>query len=292
MTEELSVADAAKYLDLSKEALHKAVRENRLPALPGEGPARLSLAAVEEFHQLRRVEQIARLARSGETPVSVAAKVRARLHAAELGMPRSMAEKLAAMPSDWRALFNRAELAAAGVRDGQGCRWCKAGEFAAFLGARPVEYSEAYAELFGGPPCGVCGPGLLRPFMASLAARVRGGAVRASEPVPRPSAAERARAAEWASQRAVTAAARPVQDDDGRAMVARRRREVQARLKDARRRGDTKHALALQQQMQALIADAARVDGRAPSRPGRLACGHLLAAGCGCPRRASVRGQR
>lgn len=293
MTEEFSVADAAKYLGLTTEAVHKAVRENRLDALPGTDPVRLSLRAVEDFHQLRRTSLVASLARRGETPVSTARKVRAALHHNEMGLPRSFSAKLAAMPVDWRSLFSRAELAAACVTEG--CRWCRAGEFAAFLGARPVEYAEAYVELFGSQPCERCRPGLLRPFWEAMRARVHGGAARPSAARVAPSVAEREAARAWVSQRAVTAAASPVQDDDGRALVGRRLREERARLKAAKRAGDQRLVLQLARTVRALEADAARVDGRVPAaavRPGRLACGHLLAAGCACPRRASKRGQR
>lgn len=296
MTEEFSVAAAAAYLSISTEAVHKAVREKRLPTVPESAPTRLTLAAVEDFHRLRQAEHIARLARGGHTPVSVAAKVRAALHHAEpTGLPRSFGARVSSMPLDWRSLFSKAELAAASVKDGEGCRWCKALEFAAFLGLRPTEYAPAYEELFGGPPCGVCAPGLLRPYMEALRARLHGGTVRPSAPPAPPSEEERAAAREWASQRAGTAAARPVQDDDGRLLVARRLRETRARLKDAQRRGEQQHALRLAAQVRDLQQDAAAVEyGRtavtASARPGRLRCGHALAAGCGCPRRASTRG--
>lgn len=292
--EELNAVEAARRLGLSREAVDAAAREGRLAAVAGDGPRRFSAQAVEEFHQRRMAQLVATLARSGETPVSVACRVRKGLHASgDTGLPRAFAAKLSAMPLDWRMLFNRAELAAACVKDGEGCRWCKAVEYAEFLGLRPVEFAPARVELFGGPPCGTCGPGLLRPFMAALEARVHGGAVRRSGAAPRPSAAERSRARQWALQRPVTAAARPVGDDDGRSLVARRRREVQARLTAAKRSGDQKYAIQLRQTLQALTADARAVDGRttAAARPGRLRCGHPLSQDCGCPRPASTRGR-
>lgn len=291
--EDFAAAEAAKYLGISREAVDAAARDGRLPVVAGGGPRRFSPEAVEEFHQLRQSEKIARLALSAETPVSVARKVRARLHATELGMPRPMSVKLAAMPSDWKMLFNRAELAAACVRDGEGCRWCRAADFAAVLKVRPVHYAEAYVELFGGQPCDRCGPGLIRPYMAALWPRVHQGAVRPSERAVAPSEVERARAREWVARRPAQAAAEPVQqDDDGRAMVASALRTARARLKAAKRAGDQRHALQLAQTIRSLEADAAVVDGRALSaaaRPGRLRCGHDLSAGCGCPRHASKR---
>lgn len=292
---EFSVAEAAAYLGITREAAHRAVRENRLKALPDTDPVRLAREAVEEFYQLKQEALIASLARNHETPVSVAQRVRRGLHSSsDTGLPRPFASKLAAMPVDWRTLFNRAELAAACLRDGEGCRWCRALEFSAFLGLRPVEFAPARVELFGGQPCGVCGPGLLRPFWAAMQARVRAGAARPPEAAPPPSAAERQAAREWALQRPVTAAARPAADDDGRALVAAALRTARARLKDAKRRGDQAYALRLAQTIRGLEADAAVVDGRVTLavRPGRLRCGHLLAAGCACPRRSPARGQR
>lgn len=258
-----TAADAAKWLSVSREAVDLAAREGRLPVVGGDGPRRFSREALEEFHRARLGERIAALARSQETPVSVAAKVRRGLHERGNGLPRSVSERLNAMPIVWRSVFSQAELAAAAVRDGDGCRWCRARAFAEFKGLRPSEFSPALRELFGADPCRVCAPALLGPYMAVLAARVRGGAVRPSEAAPRPSGEEQRLAREWASARAVTAAAGPVGDSDGRDLVSRRRREVQAALKDARRRKDTKHALELQQQLSALTADASRVDGRA-----------------------------
>lgn len=291
MSEEFTVKEAAAFLSLTTEGVRKAVREGRLEALPDTDPARLARDAVEEYHHLRQDALVASLARSGETPVSVARRVRRKLHSStETGLPRSHASKLAAMPETWRALFTRAELAAACVKDGGGCRWCRALEYSTFLGTRPPEFAEAYVELFGGQPCEVCGPGLRRPLLEALARRVHPGRQRP------PDARAEAAAAVPPAPRPQPAQSR-VGDDDGRALVARRRREVQARLKTARRSGDTAYALQLQATLQALTADAAAVDyGRtavtASSRPGTLRCGHALAAGCACPRRASTRGQR
>jgi hypothetical protein len=288
--DEFTASQAAAWLGVTREAVDLAAREGRLPVLDGDGPRRFSRETLEAYHQARVRERVAALARNRETPASVAVRVRTALHRDELGMPRPVAVKLAAMPDAWRSLFSRAELAAACTTDG--CKWCEAQKFGDFLGLRPVEFAPALRELFGADPCRVCGPALLGPYMAVLAARVHPPGTRAPEAPPRPSAGEQERAREWVQQRAVTAAVKPVQDDGGRSLVARRRREVQAALKDARRRKDTKHALALQKQLQSLVADAARVDGRsAAARPGVLRCGHALAQGCSCPRRASARGR-
>jgi hypothetical protein len=292
--DELTAAESGKYLGISREAVDLAAREGRLPALAGDGPRRFSRGTVEAYHELKQAEKVAKLARAGESPVSVAAKVRRGLFDGETGLPRSAAAKLSAMPMAWRALFSKAELAAAGVPDGGACKWCKALEFGKFLGSRPTPYAPVYVELFGGQPCGTCGPGLLRPYWAALQARVRPAGTGSSAGAVPPSAAERARAAEWAQRHPVTAAGKPVVDDDGRALVAAGLRTARARLKDAKRRSDQRHVLHLAQVIRALEADAAVVDGRvtAAARPGTLRCGHALAAGCACPRRASKGGRR
>ncbi|GGK65501.1 helix-turn-helix domain-containing protein [Streptomyces flaveus] len=289
--DEFSAVEAAKWLGVSREAVDLAAREGRLPVLDGDGPRRFSRETLEAYHQARVGERVAKLARDGETPASVAQRVRRALHSSsETGLPRSFASRLAVMPVDWRNLFNKAELAAACVPEGEGCRWCEAAKFSAFLGLRPLEYAKARVELFGGPPCLTCGPGLMKPFMEALEARVHPGRHR-----PPDARAEAAAAVPPAPRLEPVQRAQPFQgDDDGRALISRRRREVQTRLKAARRSGDTKYALRLQQQLQSLTADASVVDGRAASaaRPGTLRCGHALAAGCSCPRRASTRGQR
>ena len=264
--DQFTAAEAAKWLDVSREAVDLAAREGRLPVIGGDGPRRFSPEALEVYHQARMQERIAALARARETPVSVARRVRAGLSATDMGMPVPLAVKLKAMPVTWRSLFTRAELAAACVEDG--CRWCRAVEFAGFLGVRPVEFGPALRELFGADPCGVCGPVLLAPFMTALSARVHRGDRRPSGARVAPSVAERAAAREWALRRPVTASARPFVDDDGKALVARRLKETRERLKDARRRGDTQYALKLQRQLQSLVADASVVDGRARSAAG------------------------
>lgn len=255
---ELTAAEAAAWLGISEEATHKAAREGRLPVVSGEGPRRFTVDALEVFHQARVAGHIAALERIRETPVSAAAKVRRALDEKGNGLPRSFTAKLNAMPIQRRVLFSQAELAAACVQDG--CRWCEARKFADFKGLRPPEFSPALQELFGADPCTTCGPVLLAPYMAALAARVYAGDRRPPGPPPRPSEGERRMAEEWAVRRSASAA-RPGQVDDGRAMVAKRRREVQARLAAARRAGDPKYAQQLKGQLEALTADARRVDG-------------------------------
>ncbi|MCT7353615.1 helix-turn-helix domain-containing protein [Streptomyces sp. 15-116A] len=287
--DDLTAAAAASWLGITEEAVHKAAREERLPVVAGEGPRRFTVEALEAFHQARVTGHIAALAQLRETPVSAARKVRRALDAKETGVPRPFSAKLKAMPIQWRSLFSKAELAAACAQDG--CRWCKAREFGEFLGLRPVEFSAALQALFGADPCGECGPALLRPYLDVLAARVHAGDRRPPGPPPRPSESERERAREWAAQHAVTAAAAPVEGDDGKGMVQRRLKETRARLKSAERAGDRTYAAQLRQTLSALTVDASRVDGRSSltSRPGVPRCGHALAASCSCPRIASKR---
>lgn len=266
--DEFTAAEAAKWLDISREAVDLAAREGRLPVIAGDGPRRFSRQSLEAYHQARVQEKVAALARARETPLSAAAKLHRGLHGDETGMPRPFEARLKAMPDVWRAAFSSAELAAAAVRDGS-CRWCRAMEFAAFKKMRPVELSPALRELFGADPCGACEPALLRPFMDALGARVRAGDRRPPGPPPRPSEAERAMARDYALRRSVTASAQPPVDDDGKALVARRLKETRERLKAAKRRGDQKHAIRLQQTLRSLTADASAIDDRASKRAER-----------------------
>lgn len=293
--EELTAAEAARWLGISRVAVDLAAREGRLPVVAGDGPRRFAREVLEGYHHLRMNALTASLARSRETPVTVARKVRRGLHSStETGLPRPVASKLAAMPDTWRSLFNRAELAAATVPDGGPCRWCKALEFGEFLGLRPMEFGEARVELFGGPPCKVCAPGFLEPFMAALSERVHSG--RHRPPDARAEAAAAAAAAVPPVPRPQPA--QPVQRDDGRELVAARLRTVRARLKDAKRRGDQRCALRLAQMVRDLEQDAAAVDGRPLSAAARTrfmgnkACGTPVGAPCSCHPGPKRRGRR
>lgn len=287
--DEYTAAEAAAYLGITREAVDAAAREGRLPALDGDGPRRFSRGSVEAYHQARVGERIAALARSRETPVSVAARVRKALHADEMGMPRPFDVKLKAMPDLWRSVFSKAELAAACATDG--CRWCDARKFTDFLGLRPVEFSPALRELFATDPCQVCAPVLLGPYMAALSARVHAGDRRPPAPPPPPSEADRKAAREWAVRHPVTAAEKPVGDDDGRAFVAKRLRQARGQLKAAKRAGDQRRALQLAKTVRQLEADASVVDGRAAAPRGRKACGTPVGARCEC-HTSDRRGQR
>src|SRR5512134_615052 len=111
--DEFTAIEASKYLGITREAVDLAARDGRLSFVADGGPRRFTQDAVEEFHHLRQDALVASLARSGETPVSVARRVRKGLHSpSDTGLPRPLAVKLAAMPETWRSLFNKAELAA------------------------------------------------------------------------------------------------------------------------------------------------------------------------------------
>ncbi len=267
--DEFNAVEAAAWLGISREAVDLAAREGRLPALDGEGPRRFSRAAVAAYRETRVRDQVAALARMGETPMSVARKVRRALDEKGTGLPRPFDVKLQAMPYQWRSVFSKAELAAAGLTDGS-CRWCAAGKAADLLGLRPPEFSQALRELFATNPCTRCGPRFYAPVLASLTARVHPGRHRPPDPVAEAVAAEKAAAEAVRAAAAVDSPVRaqPVQDDDGRALIARRRREVQARITRARRAGDSRYEAQLRLQLRALTADASAVDGRARKRTG------------------------
>ena len=294
-----TIAQTARHLGVSDTATRKMIGRAELSVLPGSDPIRLDAAAVDAVLKLRQADAVHDLTRRRSTAVQLAQETRRILLPApheSKPLPNREAVswnlRMSLVPTEAKTLFGMAALTAVGSQDG--CRWCRSGDFARVLGGwAPTAYGDGFAALFDQQPCERCGPGLYGPVLAALRARVQGGPERPSaRPLP-PSAAERAAAAEWASRRAVTAAAKPV-DDDGKALVAAGLRTARARLKDAKRRGDQKYALRLARVVRDLEADAARVDGRvsAAARPGRLRCGHTLAAGCSCPRRSSVRGRR
>lgn len=287
----LSAVQAGHYLGVAEKTVRNMINRGELEALSLD-PVRLDSRHVDGVLRMRQTDARHDLARTRQTPVSLARETRLSLRPPRENkpLPDRVADqqrlKLALVSDRAKLLFGTAALNAALLDDGS-CRWCAATRFATVLKTwAPEQYGDAFRELFDQVPCEVCGPALYGPVLASLKARVHGGGRRSSEAVPRPSAAERQAAQEYVQQRAVTAAARPVGDGDARDLVGRRRREVQAGLTAARRRGDTRHALELQQQLRTLTADASRVDGKA-ARPGRLACGHALSFGCGCPRPSS-----
>jgi hypothetical protein len=294
----LTIAQAAKFLGVSDTAARKMIGRQELSVLPGSDPIRLDAGHVEAVLGLRQADAVHDLVRRGSSAVRLARETRAALLKPHESRPlpdrraASWSLRMSLLQPAARTLFGVASLTAVGSQDG--CRWCRAADFARVLGGwGPTRYGEGFAALFGQEPCEKCGPRLYGSVMESLGVRVRAGGRERPGPRPPLSEAERELAAEWAERRAVTAAAQPVQADDGKALVARRLRTLRGRLKDARRSGDTKYALKLRAMVAELEKDAARVDGRpavtAAAAPGRLRCGHALSAGCGCPRRGSVR---
>lgn len=287
-----TIAQTARHLGVSDSATRKMIGRAELSVLPGADPIRLDAGHVAAVLKLRQMAAVHDLTRRGSTAVRLARETRAVL----LPGPRESKPLPDRAATSWnlrmslvsveaRTLFGVAALTAVGAEDG--CRWCLSSEFARVLGGwAPESYGEGFAVLFGQEPCERCAAGLYGAVLASLQARVHPGRHR-----PPDARAEAVAAALPAAAAPRPQRAQPMQDvDDGKAMVARRRREVQARLTAAKRAGDQRYALQLRQTLTALTADAARVDGRpAAVRPGKLACGHALAAGCSCPRRASKR---
>ncbi len=277
------------------------IGRSELFTLPGTDPVRLDAEHVETARLLRRESLLLDLTRRRRTPVHLAQDARRVLFPTVLdaNLPQYKSEdqrrRLSLVSTDARQLFGVAALTAACTEDG--CRWCTAQKFAEVLGGwAPDAYAEGFRALFDQAPCERCAPGLYGSVMASLAARVRPSGAGRSEGRVAPTAAEREAAREYVTRRPVTAAAQPrQQNDDGKSLVQRRLREVRAQAKDAKRRGDQAYALKLAATARDLEKDAARVDGgavTASARPGTLRCGHALASGCTCPRRASKRGQR
>lgn len=285
----LTVRAAANRLGLSVWAIHKAIDRGELHVVVRD-PIKLSADDVEA---LRRRKQNAAIARIGEDRlVKTARDTRAFLHPpVTAGGARGHAA-LETVNDVVKSAFGPALLAAAAMPDGS-CRWCAA-VMAGRLLHVPVREEQLAGEvglaLLGGPdPECVKHRALLRGRMDRLAARVHrsgtGPAKAAGSTVPAVPAVPR------------RTPARRVQDGDGgRALIAARLRAERERLKAAKRSGDQRRAIQLRQTIQGLEQDAAAVDGRsavvASARPGKLACGHLLAAGCACPRRASTRGRR
>lgn len=276
------------------------IGRQELFTLSGTDPVRLDAEHVETVRLLRRQALLVDLAARRRTPVRLAVEAREVLFPpasrADANLPQHRAEdqrrRLNLVSTEARQLFGVAALTAACMDSA--CRWCSAQDFARVLGGwSPEGFSQGYRELFGQDPCERCGPGLYGSVLASLQARVHPGRVRPPDPVAEAEAAVRVSSA-VADKPVPVTVAQPVDGDDGKSLVARRRREVQARLTAAKRSGDQRYAIQLRQTLNALTADAARVDGRpVGARPGTLRCGHALAAGCGCPRRASKRaGQR
>jgi hypothetical protein len=289
----LTVRAAANRLGLSTWAIHKAIDRGELRPVT-RNPIQVSADDIEAMRLRRRDEAIAHF--GADRLLKLATQVRAQLQPPfASGAPGGHAA-LERIPERTKAAFGMPLLHAAAMPDGSGCRWCLAEVAARMLGVpvRPETLSSEFGiALLGGPEC-ERHRGFVRDRMDQLRARVHPGRERSGggRAAPAKAAGSTAPAAPPAPPRTP---AQPVQPDDGgRSMVARQLRTARARLKDAKRSGDQRRAIQLQQTIRGLEADAAVVDGlvAAAARPGRLRCGHLLSAACSCPRRASSRGQR
>ncbi|MEV2228391.1 hypothetical protein AB0H69_07400 [Streptomyces phaeochromogenes] len=292
--ETFTIAQAARHLGLSDQGVRKMIGRQELFVLAGTDPVRLDAEHVETVRLLRRESLLLDLTRRRRTPVHLAQDARRVLFPTtpDANLPQYKSEderrRLSLVSADARQLFGVASLTAACTEDG--CRWCTAQKFAEVLGGwAPVAYTEGFRALFDQAPCERCAPGLYGTVMASLAARVHPGRHRL--PDARAEAIAAALPAAPAPRPQPAQPAQPIQGgDDGRALISRRRREVQERLTAAKRSGDQRYAIQLRQTLNALTADASRVDARpVSSRPGTLRCGHLLAQNCSCPRIASKR---
>ena len=289
---DFSAAQAARFVGVSERGLRDMMHRGELTAVSVD-PVRLDPQHVHLSLLLQQQEILSKLARRRQSPVSLALEVRARLHPKNPGsaLPQHAEEdrkrRLGVLPDDGRRLFGLAALEAASLPDGS-CRWCLVAEVARREPGlwAPEEFEESFAALFGGQlPCEVCRPRLYAATMAQLRAHVHAGAVRPPEGRSAPSPGQRTPAPSQPAARAVAAAAKPVQGDDGKALVGRRLREVRARLKTARRGGDVQYALRLQRQLQTLTADARLVDGRARSAAGpagHKGCGTAVGTACRC----------
>jgi hypothetical protein len=290
----LAVRTAANRLGVSVWAVHKAIDRGELRPVT-RSPLQVSAADVEQMRVRRRDEAVDRIGL--DRMARLAADVRAQLHPPiGSGAPGGHAA-LEKLSERVKAAFGMPLLHAAAMPEGSGCRWCAA-EVASRILQVPVRQemlSSAFGvALLGGPEC-ERHRGLVRDRMGQLGARVHPGRGRPGDGRTEPVAAAGS-TAPAAPAVARPRPAQPVKDDDGgRAWIAARLRTERERLKVAKRAGDQRRAIQLRATIRGLEADAARVDGRTPekagARPGRLRCGHLLSAGCACPRRAS-RGRR
>lgn len=292
----LSAVAAGHYLGVAERTVRNMINRGELQVLSVD-PIRLDARHVDEVLRARQADVMRSLVEGRQSAVHLARETRERLRyrpPVGVELPEHKRERqaraMALAPVAAKTVFGMAAMAAAQADDGS-CRWCLSQSFAKVLNSwAPEVFSEGFQELFSQAPCERCGPGLYGAVLASLEARVHPGRQRPPDPVAEAVAAERVAALACAAEAVrPVAKAQPVQEDDGRGLVAARLRTARARLKDAKRRGDRTYALRLAQTIRGLERDAAVVDGRvtASARPGTLRCGHLLAAGCSCPRRAS-----
>jgi hypothetical protein len=289
----LSVSAAAQRLGLSEVGTRGLIASGQLRPVVRTPSIRLAALDVEDLRVARRDAAVAEFTARGVDLVKLAAGTRRALRPEPADPLPGGVRGLSGLPSNVRAFFGPAALMALTLSDREQCGWCAARVAAGLLRVPEPRYGDVFHALLGDP----CASDMKRfagAELAKLRARVHPGGTRSSGARTAPVAALTA-VSPATSPAPPRTPAQPVQPDDGgRALVASRLRTARARLKDAKRHGDTRYAIRLRQTIQGLERDAAVVDGRvtAAARPGRLRCGHLLSAACSCPRRASSRGQR
>ena len=292
--EPLSVKAAAQRLGMTEYGTRGLIEAGKLRPVVRTPSVKLAALDVEDLRLARRDAALEEFTRRGVDLVKLARDTRRQLRPEPADPLPGGARGLSGLPANVRAFFGAAPLAALTLPDREACGWCAAKVAAGLLRAPEPRPGEVLLALLGDPCMEKCMGRFAGAEMERLRARVHPGGARPSAARTTPAAAARsmAPAAPPVSPRTP---AQPVQPDDGgRSMVARQLRTARVRLKDAKRTGDQRRAIQLQQTIRGLEADAAVVDGRvtAAARPGRLRCGHLLSAGCACPRRASARGAR
>lgn len=296
MVKPLSVKAAAQRLGLTEYGTRGLIEAGKLRPVVRTPSIKLSAADVEDLRVARRDAAVTEFTARGVDLVKLAGDTRRMLRPEALDPVTGGETGLSRLPSNVRAFFGPAALAALTLPDRGQCCWCAARVAAQLLKVPEPRYGEVTQALLGDP----CREDMSRfadAELSKLRARVHPGSVRPSvarsEPVSTAGRPVVSKPVPRAAERAVAASVTAARGDDGKSMVARRLRETRSRLKDARRRGDKAYALRLAQTVRSLEQDAAVVDGRAvaasASRPGTLRCGHALADGCRCPRRASKR---
>lgn len=288
MVKPLSVKAAAQRLGLTEYGTRGLIEAGKLRPVVRTPSIKLSAADVEDLRVARRDAAVEEFTSRGVDLVKLASDTRRMLRPEALDPVTGGETGLSRLPSNVRAFFGPAALAALTLPDRGQCCWCAARVAAQILKVPEPRYGEVTQALLG-DPCREDMGRFAGPELSKLRARVHPGAVRPSAPRTEPAAASGKTAVAKSPPRP---AARLEAGDGGRAWVSKRRRTVQARLVEARRRGDTAYAAQLRRTLDALVADAARVDARpvtSAARPGVLRCGHALAAHCACPRRRPAR---
>lgn len=286
----LSVSTAAQQLGLTEVATRGLIASGQLRPVVRTPSVKLAALDVEDLRVARRDAALEEFTRRGVDLVRLATNTRRALRPGLADPLPGGARGLSGLSPSVRAFFGPAALMALTMPDREACGWCVARVAAGLLKVPEPRYGEVFRALLGNPCAEKCMGRYAGPELDRLRARVHPGGTRPSAARTAPvTAAGGPPRAEAAVPRRTPA--QPVQDDGGRALVARRLREVRARAKAAKRAGDQGYALKLAQMARDLEKDAAVVDGRvaAAAGPGTLRCGHLLAANCACPRRASKR---